>query len=66
VFSGQTLAQTLATTAYDRSAAGLRLRDVAIHFFDIGADDGADEVAVAIVNGIGAKDTIFRAIAIRP
>jgi hypothetical protein len=44
----------------------LVLRDVALHFFDIGADDGADEVAAVIVNGIGAKETIFRAIAIRP
>jgi hypothetical protein len=44
----------------------LVLRGVALHFFDIGADDGADEVAAAIVNGIGAKESILRAIAIRP
>src|ERR1700730_7069760 len=34
----------------DLSAAGFRLRDVALNLFDVGADNGADEMAAAIVD----------------
>ena len=34
----------------DPSAAGLCLRDVTLNLVDVGADNGADEMAAAIVN----------------
>ena len=44
----------------DLSAAGFRLRDVALNLFDVGADNGADEMAAAMAMYPMMKDAISR------